>query len=338
PRARDGAEHELHFEDVPEKAHAADRGVEQIGERRRPALDHAVVGEPHLERPHVLAEAAVPVMVLAVDVARHHAAEGHELRSRRDGREPAARNEDAIDLDEAQPRLCAHHPGRRVEPEDAIGHPRGGDLVVGAGGERRVAVRPPEPTRQRRALRELHEVFAQHLAARRRPQPISTGVSAALTALGATTAGRAPASLEGLEDAWGMPCAARASWFAMIRCPCSGCASSYGSSWGATNAAGSGAYSLHSGKMLIKGGSARLGARFPEGPGGREAGRRRQVPRGTSALGGRSEAAERAASSLTLRTCVSASAMRSRRTASTSVAAAAPAGSRGVRTKNSPGF
>ncbi len=57
------------------------------------APEDAPVGDAHLERADVLAEAAVDVVVLAVDVGGHHAAEGDELGAGRDGREPAARHE-----------------------------------------------------------------------------------------------------------------------------------------------------------------------------------------------------------------------------------------------------
>ena len=86
------------------------------------------------------AEAAVDVVVLAVDVGGDHAAERHELRARRDRREEAARQEEPVDLAQREPGLGAQHAGRRVEGEDAVGERRAGDLAIARRRQRRVAV------------------------------------------------------------------------------------------------------------------------------------------------------------------------------------------------------
>ena len=71
------------------------------------AVDDAAVGDAQPQRRDVAAEAAVDVVVLAVDVGGDHAAERDELGAGRDRREPAARQERAVQLVERQARLGA---------------------------------------------------------------------------------------------------------------------------------------------------------------------------------------------------------------------------------------
>ena len=68
----------------------------------------------------VLAETTIDVMVLAVYVGGHHAAQGDKLRAGRDGHEPAAGQEDAVQFRQAtrRPRparapLCGSNFSRR---------------------------------------------------------------------------------------------------------------------------------------------------------------------------------------------------------------------------------
>ncbi len=105
--------------------------------------------DPHQQPRHVRAEAAVDVVILAVHVGRHHAAEGDELGAGGDGDEPAAREEEAVQLVERQPRLGPQHAGGRVEGQNSVG-PHGGDDQRAAGRrQRRVAIAAPQPAKER---------------------------------------------------------------------------------------------------------------------------------------------------------------------------------------------
>ena len=90
------------------------------------ALDDAAVRHAHAQGEDVAAEAAVAVVVLAVDVGRHHAAQGDELRAGSDGGEEAARQEEAVELEEREarpPRAGRPWPGRRTRMRSASGVP-----------------------------------------------------------------------------------------------------------------------------------------------------------------------------------------------------------------------
>ena len=80
------------------QAHAADGGAEEIRVLIPRTFHDPPVGHAHLEGPHVGSEAAIPMVVLAVDVGRDHAPERHEHRPRRDGWEEAAGKEDPVQL------------------------------------------------------------------------------------------------------------------------------------------------------------------------------------------------------------------------------------------------
>ena len=82
----------------------------------RAALDDAAVGDAQLERGDVRAEAAVAVVVLAVDVGGDHAAQRDELGARRDRGEPAARQEQAVQIRPAtaRPRRAGRRCPRRT--------------------------------------------------------------------------------------------------------------------------------------------------------------------------------------------------------------------------------
>jgi hypothetical protein len=66
---------------VTGQAHPADRGSEEVGVLLRRAIDHAAVGDPHLERRDVVSEVSILVLVLSVDVGSNHPPEGDELRA-----------------------------------------------------------------------------------------------------------------------------------------------------------------------------------------------------------------------------------------------------------------
>ena len=123
------------------------------GARPGAALDDAAVGHAQAQGGDVGAEAAVPVVVVAVDVRRHHPAQGHELGARRDGQEEPAGQEEAVQLEHAQARLGAQEAGLGIEGEDAVGEGGVGGLRPAGGRQRRVAVGAAEAARQHRVAR-----------------------------------------------------------------------------------------------------------------------------------------------------------------------------------------
>ena len=91
---------------MPCESHSADGCPEEVGPLVGPAVDQITGGQPHAEAGHMVAEAARLVVVLAVDVGGHHAAERDELGARRDGGEPAAGHEQAVDFMERETGLA----------------------------------------------------------------------------------------------------------------------------------------------------------------------------------------------------------------------------------------
>ena len=91
---------------MPCESHSADGGPEEFGPLVGPAVDQLTGGQPHAETGDVIAEAARFVVVLAVDIGGYHAAERDELGAGRDGCEPAAGHEEAVDLMECETGLA----------------------------------------------------------------------------------------------------------------------------------------------------------------------------------------------------------------------------------------
>ena len=120
PRARDALQTERHLEDVSGEPHPAQSRAEQIRLRLIGHLDDPPIREPHLERRHMLPEAPFDVVVLSVHIGGHHPTDGDELSSGSDGREPAPRKEVADELEEREPRLGPHEPGRLVEGNEPV--------------------------------------------------------------------------------------------------------------------------------------------------------------------------------------------------------------------------
>ena len=81
-----------------------------------------------------------------------------------DRREPAARQEQAVQVVQREAGLGAQHAGRRVEREDAIGERRAGDDRTARRRQRRVAVRAAEAARQHGVARDALEVLRAELA------------------------------------------------------------------------------------------------------------------------------------------------------------------------------
>jgi hypothetical protein len=112
----------------------------------------------------VRAKAALTVVVLAVHVARDHAAECDELGARRYRREPAARQERAVQLGQRDARLGVQHARLLVKAQDAVGEASIDHLVRRRGGQGRIAVGSSEPATESRAPRERQQVFPEHFA------------------------------------------------------------------------------------------------------------------------------------------------------------------------------
>jgi hypothetical protein len=119
-RVVDARELQLAGQDETRQAHAAHGGPEQLGLFVRAAGDHAAVGDEQLDPADVVAEAAVDVMVLAVDVAGDGAPDRHELRAGHHRREEPARHEGVQDLLEGDPGLTAQPARLGVEVEHAV--------------------------------------------------------------------------------------------------------------------------------------------------------------------------------------------------------------------------
>ncbi len=121
PRRLHPAEPQGHLHDEPGQPHAAHGGEEELTLEGGPARDALAVGGHQDQTLDELAERAVAVVVLAVDVAGHARPDRHEPGAGGDRREPAARQEYLQDVGEAQPRLAVESPAVAVESQDAIG-------------------------------------------------------------------------------------------------------------------------------------------------------------------------------------------------------------------------
>ena len=168
PRRGDALQLELHLEDVTEQPHPAHRGPEQIRLHRRRTVDHGVIREAHAQRSHVGTEAAGAVVILAVYVAGHHAAQGDELRARGHRREEAAGYQYRVQLIEAEAGLGAHDAAGGIEGQDAIGQPGIDHPVLGLRRQRRVTIGATEPAREHGAARGRLQVLGDELAPRQR--------------------------------------------------------------------------------------------------------------------------------------------------------------------------
>src|SRR6185369_14286900 len=73
-----------------------------------------------LEAREVMAERAVAVVILAMDVVGDGASERHELRSGRDRQEEAAREREFDDLRKQHAGFAGEHAAFRVERDEAV--------------------------------------------------------------------------------------------------------------------------------------------------------------------------------------------------------------------------
>jgi hypothetical protein len=106
--------------DDPGEAHAADRGGKEFGivARRDPA--HAAVREQQLGPQHVVAEAAMPVVILPVHVGGDGATERGEGGARGGRRHEAARHESRDQVAEGDPGLGHQNAGARLERDQPV--------------------------------------------------------------------------------------------------------------------------------------------------------------------------------------------------------------------------
>ena len=163
PRARDLLERDVDLEDVPREPHAAQRRPEQIGVGVAIDRQDAAVWDREDQPADRAAEGAVDVVVLAVDVRRHRAAQGDVAGTRGDGREPTPLQEQRGDIPDGQPRLGAQPARLRIEPDDPIGaHGRGHGAIGGARGQGGVAVGAAEAPREHGSRGHLREIFARY--------------------------------------------------------------------------------------------------------------------------------------------------------------------------------
>jgi len=99
-------------------------GGEDVRVLRGRAGQHPPVGQRQFHRRDMRAEAAGAVMVLAVHVGRHRAAEGDEFGARRDRQEPALRQHAAIRSPSSSPASAVTVPASGRTPEFAAAEQR----------------------------------------------------------------------------------------------------------------------------------------------------------------------------------------------------------------------
>ena len=152
---RDQAERRLG--DDAGETHAAGCCPEELGVVVGPDLVHAL-RRAQRDALHVVCEAAVDVMVLAVDVGRQRPAHGDVAGPGRDGDEPAAGHKQAQQGVEARARLDADHAPVEVEVEHPV--ERGGVDHGAAGVLGRIAVAASQAAGDRPApARVLEDVL-----------------------------------------------------------------------------------------------------------------------------------------------------------------------------------
>ncbi len=138
-RSGHAAQLQLDPGDQPGEAEAADgRGVE-FGVVGRAALAPRAVGAKQFEAPHMAAEGAGDMVVLAVHVVSQCAAKGDEARAGGHRQEPAARQQVADDIVEQHAGLGTQHACRFVEGEVAIEAARLQQLAAGVDADVAVA-------------------------------------------------------------------------------------------------------------------------------------------------------------------------------------------------------
>src|SRR5262249_56075934 len=162
PRGFPGLEPERHLRDEAGQPHPSQRGEEELALPGRAARDEAAVRHLDDEPLDEIPERTDAMMVLAVHVTGDAPADGDELRARRHRREPAAREKDAQDLREGEPRLAGESAHDRIEVEYPVGARGLDDPRSGGGGYRGGAGGRAQPPGQ------------QGVAAFRKPERLGT--------------------------------------------------------------------------------------------------------------------------------------------------------------------
>ncbi len=130
------------------------------------------------------------VVVLAVHVGRHHAAQGDELRARRDGAVEAARQQQPVHGPQRQAGLGAQDAGLRVEGRDAVGQRRRGHAALRRRRQRRVAVGARQAARQHGVAGQALEVLGALLVAGDGDQAPARDARLAVLHRGRSTSGK----------------------------------------------------------------------------------------------------------------------------------------------------
>ena len=138
-------------------------------------LELAPVGEREAQRAEVGAERAGGVVVLAVDVGRHHAAERHVTGARHDRhREAAGRAASPTRRASESPASARSTPALGIEGEQPVGAPARRHARARVRRKRSVAIRAPETAREPRARTAERRSSSSTSSASRtgtRPQP-----------------------------------------------------------------------------------------------------------------------------------------------------------------------
>ena len=107
------------------------------------ADDLLAIGALQVERQHMVAERAAPVVVLAVHIVGDGAAHRDQARAGQHRQPPAARQEEVLDVAQHHARLAGQPAGRLVEGDEAI---EAGRTPQGAAGiEAGIAIAAAEP-------------------------------------------------------------------------------------------------------------------------------------------------------------------------------------------------
>src|SRR5205823_3793674 len=104
-RRFDAPQLNLRGDNQSRQAEASDRRFEELAVLGRRTTMQAV-GSQEIERAHPSPKRSGAMVILAVNVVGDAAADGHELRARRDGNEPAMRDDDPENLIERRSRLA----------------------------------------------------------------------------------------------------------------------------------------------------------------------------------------------------------------------------------------
>jgi hypothetical protein len=114
------AQLQFHFADEPGQTHSTHGCPEDLRIRGRRTIDRASPRYRQLDGIDVVAERAIAMVILAMNVGRHRTAEGNEACPRSHWQKPPTRHNDAQQIVQADARLGAQHPTFGIEDRDSV--------------------------------------------------------------------------------------------------------------------------------------------------------------------------------------------------------------------------